>query len=420
MSTMYALGRRKSVLAVVVGFGFLAFGWVLATRNASSETQALYLLSGTQDPSGFTGHDLGPVVLYKIKSAAALDIIREVMPATDVLNVVHTAGDTFFFAHRNSDQASIAIVHTRAPSESDGLVCNRAGMRLLPNEAAAAEYPAGSFDILLPFIGGNAPQMTHALGVVSTVYGSAQTRLRWDAWDEYATLRYDGTTAGPPLIDSFLGRSAGDKISVAVIFGNLIVDTLPPDLRGVNAPRGIDIVAASGEYFVIHVGQRWLTVPALAKQNEFETLLFVHDRLHEKWTTLQLQGDGTSSRLFGDWLTSVARVWNFDHKQEINPSTVSGADNAFLKLYGSGGKTPLFLLPGVLMLDNLADGRRITIQTGQANSEVLWAGSNEVLYRVNDRIFNAKIVGNKLQEPSVVVKGEQVPEIHWVFWGPAQ
>jgi len=39
-----------------------------------------------------------------------------------------------------------------------------------------------------------------------------------------------------------------------------------------------------------------------------------------------------------------------------------------------------------------------------------------VLYRVNDTIFQAQIAGGKLRGTTVVVKDEDVPEIHWVFW----
>ena len=42
---------------------------------------------------------------------------------------------------------------------------------------------------------------------------------------------------------------------------------------------------------------------------------------------------------------------------------------------------------------------------------------DEVLYRVNDTIYQAKIVGDKLQAASVLVEDVDVPEIHWVFSG---
>jgi hypothetical protein len=73
-------------------------------------------------------------------------------------------------------------------------------------------------------------------------------------------------------------------------------------------------------------------------------------------------------------------------------------------------------IPGILVMQNLSDARKIRIETGQEDSEILWVGSDNVLYRVNDTIYQAKIAGDKLQDTTVVVKDEDVPEIHWVFW----
>jgi hypothetical protein len=35
---------------------------------------------------------------------------------------------------------------------------------------------------------------------------------------------------------------------------------------------------------------------------------------------------------------------------------------------------------------------------------------------VNDTIYQAGIAGNQIQDPVVIVKDEDVPEVHWVFW----
>jgi hypothetical protein len=39
-----------------------------------------------------------------------------------------------------------------------------------------------------------------------------------------------------------------------------------------------------------------------------------------------------------------------------------------------------------------------------------------VLYRVNDAIYQARIDGEQLKDITLVVKGEDVPEVHWAFW----
>ncbi len=63
----------------------------------------------------------------------------------------------------------------------------------------------------------------------------------------------------------------------------------------------------------------------------------------------------------------------------------------------------------------------ITIDTGQQDSEVLDVRKDGlVLYRMNDEILSAQIEGDKLSAPTLVVKGEDVPEVHWVFWSKAK
>ncbi len=42
-----------------------------------------------------------------------------------------------------------------------------------------------------------------------------------------------------------------------------------------------------------------------------------------------------------------------------------------------------------------------------------------VLYRANGMIYQASIVGDNVVNASVLVRGDEVAEIHWVFWGPA-
>ncbi|MGH9479715.1 MAG: hypothetical protein ACRD1A_10825, partial [Terriglobales bacterium] len=74
-------------------------------------------------------------------------------------------------------------------------------------------------------------------------------------------------------------------------------------------------------------------------------------------------------------------------------------------------------MPGGLDLYNLSDDRKIVLKTGQQDSEVLdVSDSGEVFYRVNDEIFSARIEGGTLGPATLIVKGEGVPEVHWIFW----
>lgn len=76
-------------------------------------------------------------------------------------------------------------------------------------------------------------------------------------------------------------------------------------------------------------------------------------------------------------------------------------------------------MPGEIDLYNLQDGRRVGLKTGQQDSEVLNVSSSQVLYRVNDAIFSARVDGSHVGPASLIASGPSVPEIHWVFWSNA-
>lgn len=57
--------------------------------------------------------------------------------------------------------------------------------------------------------------------------------------------------------------------------------------------------------------------------------------------------------------------------------------------------------PGILILQNLVDGRRVTLDTHEEDSEIPAIRQDGlVLYRVSDEIFSAHIEGDKLSVPS--------------------
>jgi hypothetical protein len=65
---------------------------------------------------------------------------------------------------------------------------------------------------------------------------------------------------------------------------------------------------------------------------------------------------------------------------------------------------------------NLETKQKVRVHTGEEDSEILWVGNERVLYRVNDTIYQASIAGDRVKDVSVLVKADDVTEIHWVFW----
>lgn len=80
-----------------------------------------------------------------------------------------------------------------------------------------------------------------------------------------------------------------------------------------------------------------------------------------------------------------------------------------------------FYPEGVLYIYNISTGKYIeweALEHGQrqGDSEVLYIEDDMVFYRINDKIYKAKIInGEKLGKSELVVKDERIPDVHWLF-----
>lgn len=137
-------------------------------------------------------------------------------------------------------------------------------------------------------------------------------------------------------------------------------------------------------------------------------------------------GSKPECRIFGYWLATIVRGSNSGVGQDDNPGHSDESDHWVKDLLPNVREEfeacdSSFYLPGEFVLDNLADGTRVTLRTGEEDSEILAVRSDgALLYRVNDSIFSAQIEGGQLSAPSLVVKDDDVPEVHWVFWSNAK
>lgn len=390
---------------------------VLVSGQETAAPRQLYLLSAT--PTEHTNKTY-PVVLYRLSADKRLKVVREVVPQADGVRFVQAWGDAIFVIHPHVISTAVTIVHTGEPMLADDVVFNPRGLILADAWVAVAAPSASSVDELVPLIT-DASQPTHIKGTVASISSNptgTASRVRSDAWDEYAALRREGEPGGPTNIVPYLvGSTAGDNVAVSVFGHSIVIDTLPPSLRGATAKITPFIVAVNPEYNLLVVqppAEDWSS-GKLPNSTE----MFVHDRARGRWKTIRIEGNTSARRLFGPWLATIVGMWNPDHKpspgrdNERNQETdrLPNVQNQYAIFVGKWSWRP-----GVLVLQNLADGRKIRIETGQEDSEILRVEGDIVLYRINDTIYQAKIVGDQLRDPTVVVKDEDVPEIHWVFW----
>jgi hypothetical protein len=400
-SRLFCVGLTVALICGVVASG---------QRTASVASQQLYLLSGTPTNSG---PQTFPVALYQVGPNGKLKVVREVVPQTEGLFEVEAAGGVLFVLHPHILPKSVSIIHLDNPDRPDDVIFNPSASIVIDRGVVFAEPPGSQPDELIPMVP-NAANPNGTLAVVSSETSGTASRVRRDAWDEYAALRVDGDMGGPSVLAGITGRAVDGNLTISIFGHTISVDTLPPTLVGT---KSILTIAASSQQYSLLL-QVASSMADIFSRDSMQ--VFVHDRGRNVWKTMNLEGNDSSITLFGPWLASRFGILSFSAKP------VPGRDSE--RNFGTNRlpnvrdeyedpAQPGLWRSGTLILYNLADDRKIKIDTGEEDSEILTVRGDTVLYRINDTIYQARIVGNALQGASVLVKDDDVPEIHWVFWG---
>ncbi len=413
-SIEFVAPRRCSLFGVSLGLILTCGAFVSGQRPREAPRQDLYLLAGT--PTNY-GDEKFPVSLYRVNVSEKLKLVREVVPQTDGLYAVHAMGDVIFVAHPHVTPTRVSIIHTDDPLPADDVVFNPDGFNSIQSREVLAEPKQGSVNGLFPLATNAADPGKGRLVSVLSGFAGTGARLKFDTWEEYTALRIDGESGGPSLGSGLFGRMIGDKLAISIFGRDIPVESLPPFPHTMNKQIIVWFMAVSRDYSVLALAN---TVPAppAEKGGTFREML-VHERVRDQWKKIQIEGNNSRLRLFGSWLATIVGMANPDHKP--GPGRENERGSSTDRLPNVQEQYATFLgretsLPGILVLQDLADGRKIRIETGQEDSEILRVEGDTVLYRINDTIYQAKIVGDQLKDATVVVKDEDVPEIHWAFW----
>lgn len=408
--------RRGSVsaytLLCVVAVYLIGSGAIVGGESTANAPGTLYLLAGTA-----TNYHEGrfPVDLYRVGGNQALRFVREIVSQSNGLFSVHASKDAIFVNYPSVNPTSVSVIHIGTPANGDDVVFNSETSHINPIESAMAQ-PGGLLAVeLFPIDSNDAEANAHheaSLVSVSSERGPVSRRIGRDHWTDYGSLRWDGGTDDPepamPLYASLAGKN------VVVIVGRHVIpiDSIPPAIAKVGEQKRPVILAASQDYLVLSFKYTQAEMTRLGTSKQ----VFVHDRVRNLWGTLMLDGNLASSRLFGVWLATRVENYDVSHKPGPGRDHESNGTGPNVQEFYEQLTEQNYSFPGLLVVQNLADGRKVRIQTDQEDSEILWVGNDSVLYRVNDVIYQAKIAGDKAQDTTVIVKDENVPEIHWAFW----
>lgn len=352
-------------------------------------------------------------------------MVREVVRQEDGVHSAYAYGDAVFFLYPHDRPTSVAILHTDDPSRTDNVAFSSTG--LMGVGGALAESPGAGLELLVSWLatpiepGTPIPaHMDVAQAAISSRLIGGHKRIHFNKWTDYAYLRLQGEPGGPsPREGQQQAAAQGGSLTLRHFDHAVPVDTLPPVLKNLANGTPLFVIAATDQYLLFCTAQ---TASDMASGNLVSGLkVYVHDRTSNQWGTIQTEGTFPALRLFGKWLAEI--VENASRNHGPNP----GRENErtwdektdrlppVQRLYEQFGRQE-YSRPGILVLQNLASSRKIRIATGQEDSEILWVDDDSVLYRLNDAIYEAKIVGDKLQNATLIVKDEGVPEVHWVFW----
>ena len=385
--------------------------------------EAIYFVAGTITSGGYI--QTYPVTLYRIGTQHKLALVRQIHSSQQgLIDFAEDLHGRIYFVGSGAKDAVMTILHESDPERvdvvsledfSDAMCWGAVGGENVP---MGVQYCPG--DKIIRVLGDAEPDKRR------TVLGN---------WALFKRLQYGGDIGGP-------FQAIGPALRVVrgnlVLPGNLqaprvVLSELPP---GVDAKtfegRGGGVLASTDRFLVLLMEpSEFMNTTAVTTGDPGHAgpplHIHIHDKLSDQWRVLDLPTTVTGLanapiRIFDPWLVTSVAEWrpgpdeNPGHDQERKWSNAQFPDV-------NGGYGSLFIdlfLPGRLILDNLTDGRRIALETGQEDSEVLAIENDgRILYRANDSIYLAKIDGTQIKAPTLFVKDADVPELHWAFWGPA-
>lgn len=405
-------GRSSVRITAILLLVLIPYHAVCARPQASN----WYLLSGTA-----TDHDRHyPSSLYSIDSYGTkkLHLVRQIVSQEDGVHSIHFSDNNIFVLYPHLLPSKVSVIHTDAPRREDLVAFDPGGRVVIDSRLAMAQQKTHVMSELLWLLSPEDQLKGTVLSIAASPSNEGKRILK-DAWDDYAFLRFDGTAGGPIAAPDLVGSFRNNSVGIAVSDKYAAVDELPVEIaRSVN--REIPFyLGVNSEYLVFALRDHADDIQSGALTNKPHQMAYVHDRLNGRWTTVRLDGTCSRTRIFGSWLATIVQFWDPNHppnpgamkERSIETATLPNVRLLYSMFAGRDCR-----IPGLLVLRDLRTGEQITLNTGQEDSEVIGIHGPKILYRIDNKIYQATIEGAALKNSELLVEDEDVPEIHWAFW----
>ena len=145
---------------------------------------------------------------------------------------------------------------------------------------------------------------------------------------------------------------------------------------------------------------------------------FVFDKKRKQWISFKLKHKGLLKG-FGVWIATEQQTEKFNRNDDLHNLLKNKVRSTkvkhkhYLERFAEWDidKT------GLLHIINPIEDIHIKFDAKHPDSEVILIENNQVIYRVADKIYSAKIKDKQLVEHQLLVQSDIVPAIHWAFFG---
>ena len=155
----------------------------------------------------------------------------------------------------------------------------------------------------------------------------------------------------------------------------------------------------------------------------------MYNRQTDKWDNPEFRGVFSNAyRQINDWLVGYeAYSYSLGYYQKIRkhgsiPGKEFRKDSSLYGIPFDERANWYKIYPeGVLYIYNINSGKYIeweALENGhrQGDSEVLYIEDEMVYYRINDKLYRAKILnGEKLGKSELLVQDDRIVDVHWLF-----
>lgn len=400
-------------------------GWLFLALVPLNAWGQLYLIAGTPENDRTEQYGSG---LIQVRDDGAVKLVKRLTPGSQGLEYVAISYDLRKAVIvpndiLNRDKAVVVVDLDRGDVIKE---CVRPAAEKLYAMVGKwlADIP-GQGPVLVWMLVGDSPDIPQTFGMLLDSSRSCEDSFPGVTEASLGHISIHGTAGWGFDEGTYVAMDHGDarrpfQSGAVAAFD---VTTIPQNLRnGVDAPwvisnnRKVLVLDTKNRDSTIHNtlvfrkrDRTWLRIPApsgILLQRAFGSFVVLTEAPYNRATLAQFKkntGTITMTRNAADEQSAGAAEWR-DHDSEFGPNIRDHFEFEDPRVFS-----------GRLHVFDVETERLLTIETHQADSEVLLIENNTAYYRVSDRLYSAPINEKGIGAAKLIAKDELIRDSHWAF-----